>query len=276
MAHLEAVDISQYQSSDDYDVPIVMIKMSGGDAGVYYDSRASQHYYAQKAKGKAIGMYHFAGGTDPIVESNFFIRACSPLLENDVLALDWEVGHPDPVGWCKTFVENVHNQTGVWPLIYMNLSTLRAHDWNPVLGDCGLWLAAWNGDPEGTLDTGGHVYVMHQYRGSPLDLDAWYGSVEQFNKYGYHAAQPDPTPEPVPTPPPTPEPTPDPVPVPEPTPSPTPEPNPDPTPSPTPDPVPTPTPDPTPEPQPEPAPATGFWAYVIRLLQAIKDFLIGK
>lgn len=226
MSYISAIDISQYQSSDDYNVPIIMLKVSGGDAGVYYDSRATQHYYAAKNSGKAVGMYHFAGGTDPIVESNFFIRACSPLAENDVMALDWEVSHPDPVGWCQAFVSNVHAQTGVWPLLYINLSTLRQHDWSPVLSVCGLWLAAWNGNPEVDLDTGGRPYVMQQYRGSPLDLDAWFGSVEQFNAYGYHAAAPAPTPAPEPNPvPPAPTPAPpDPLPVPSPDPAPTPDP----------------------------------------------------
>jgi lysozyme len=225
MAHLEAVDISQYQGTyKDYGTPVVIIKVSGGDNGVYYDSQAANNYNRAVADGKAVGMYHFAGGKDPIVESNFFVRACSPLAENDVMVLDWEVSHPDPVGWCKAFVENVHAQTGVWPLLYVNLSTLRAHDWSPVLANCGLWLAAWNGNPEVDINTGGVPYVMQQYQGSPLDRDAWFGTLDQFKAYGYHTAAPAPAPEPAPVPvsEPAPVPTPvpessqDPVPVPEP------------------------------------------------------------
>jgi hypothetical protein len=235
MAHLEAVDISQWQGNyKDYGTPIVFMKVSGGDNGVYYDSQATNNYNSAVAQGKAVGMYHFAGGKDPIVESNFFIRACSPLAENDVMALDWEVSHPDPVGWCKAFVENVHNQTGVWPLLYINLSTLRSHDWSPVLNNCGLWLAAWNGNPEADIDTGGHPYVMQQYQGSPLDRDAWFGTLDQFKKYGWHnAPQPQPVPEPQPAPAPAPSPAPEPVPAPTPEPEPTPEPSPVPAPSPT-------------------------------------------
>lgn len=193
MSHIECVDISQWQGAyQDYGTPILIIKVSGGDNGVYFDSQATNNYNRATADGKAVGMYHFAGGTDPIVESNFFIRACSPLAENDVLVLDWEVSHPDPVGWCKAFVENVHSQTGVWPLLYINLSTLRAHDWSLVLNNCGLWLAAWNGDPEADIDTGGHPYVMQQYQGTPLDRDAWFGSIDQFRAYGYHAPSQNP------------------------------------------------------------------------------------
>jgi hypothetical protein len=154
------------------------------------------------------------------------------------MALDWEVGHPDPVGWCTTFVNRVHDTTGVWPLLYINLSTLRSYDWSPVLNNCGLWVAAWGVDPENDLNTGGRPYVMHQYQGSPLDRDAWFGSIEQFNAYGYHAVQPAPAPPTevpsVPTPSQAPAPSPQPAPVPEPVPVPS---NPAPAPTPSPPPV---------------------------------------
>lgn len=241
MGYLDAVDISQWQGAyKDYGTPIVIMKMSGGDAGVYYDAQASGNYYGAKSQGKGVGLYHFAGGTDPIVESNFFIRACFPLEENDVLALDWEVGHADPVGWCNAFVDNVYSQTGVWPLLYINLSTLRSYDWSSVLAKCGLWIAAWTGDPNVDVNTG-HPYVIHQWQGSPLDRDAVWLTMEQFNQYGYHAAQP--TPDPIPEPTPVPEP--------------------DPTPEPTPDPVPTPEPEPLPEPTPDPTPEPNKWKALI-------------
>lgn len=245
MNYIDAVDISQWQGVyQDYGTPIVFMKVSGGDAGVYYDSQATGNYYGAKAQGKAVGLYHFAGGTDPVVEANFFVRACSPLEDSDVLALDWEVQHPDPVGWCNIFMSVVHDQTGVWPLLYINLATLRAYDWSPVLNNCGLWIAAWTGDPNGDINTGSHAYVVHQWQGSPLDRDAVWLTMEQFKAYGYHAQIQEPPTPPAPTPQPTPS---DPVPMPEPTP-----------------PVSTPiepTPEPTPEP--EPTPPTNTWKAII-------------
>lgn len=257
MSWEHAVDISQYQSSDDYDVHIIMIKMCGGDAGLYYDSRATQHYYAAQNSGKAIGMYHFAGGTDPIAEADFFVRACSPLTENDVMALDWEISNPDPVGWCTQFVNRVHDTTGVWPLIYMNASTVQAHDWSSVLNNCGLWIAHWGYTPDEDIPNV-PTYVMHQYQGSPLDLDAWFGSVEQFKAYGYHA-QPTPTPTPEPEPVPSPEPSPEPQPVPDPTPEPT----------------PSPVPEPIPEPNPEPKPTPNWKGIVGGLIAAIMAAVVA-
>jgi lysozyme len=265
MKYLPAIDISQWQGTwQNWSEPIIFMKVSGGDAGVYYDSQATNNYNQAKANGKGIGMYHFAGAGDPVVEANFFIRACSPLAENDVLALDWEVQHPDPVGWCTAFVNTVHNKTGVWPLLYINLSTLRSFDWSPVLNNCGLWIAAWTNDPNVNVDTGGRPYVVHQYSGSPLDKDAVWLTMEQFNAYGYHA-QPTPAPEPQPEPTPNPEPTP--APAPEPTPAPTPEP--------APEPKPTPTPTPTPEPAKEVSSLPAIFIAIATAIGLLFALLIG-
>jgi hypothetical protein len=71
-------------------------------------------------------------------------------------------------------------------LLYINLATLRAYDWSPVLNNCGLWIAAWTDDPNIDINTNGYPYVVHQYRGAPLDLDAVWLTMDQFKKFGYH------------------------------------------------------------------------------------------
>lgn len=244
MGFVKALDVSQWQGSINWSAvkkagnDIAIMKMTGGDAGLYVDSKANANYYGAKAAGMALGMYHFAGGKNATNEADFFIAACSPLEKNDVLVLDWEVPHSNPVAWCTEFVNRVHSRTGIWPMIYMNLSTLNSYNWSPVLKNCGLWVAAWNNNPNATLNTGGKIYIMHQYTSSGsvpgiagrVDLDAWWGTVAQFQKYGYQPPAPKPTPAPAPkpTPTPTPVPTPTPTPPPAPQPSPTPTPNPDP------------------------------------------------
>jgi lysozyme len=231
MSYTQAIDVSQWQGNINWGAvpqPIAIMKMSGGDNGLYTDSEANTNYYGAKNAGKAIGMYHFAGGGNAVNEADFFIAACSPLEANDVLVLDFEIPHADPVGWCSAFVNRVHERTGIWPLLYINLATLNAQDWNSVLNNCGLWLAAWNDNPEATLTN--RTYVMHQYSSNGsvpgiagrVDMDAWFGTVNQFKKYGYQVPVAQ-VPAPVVTPPPAPTPAPTPVPAPAPTPEPLPD-----------------------------------------------------
>ena len=222
---IPALDISQYQGAwQDRGDPIVMIKMSGGDAGLYMDPDAAANYNGAVADGRAVGGYHFAGNTNPQAEAAYFMQAMSPLAEYDVYALDWEqpTSVPNAVAWCQGFTQYIHDHIGVWPLIYMNLNTLNSYDWSPVLANCGLWLADWNGDPNATIPTL-HTYVMQQYSDGPIyDHDEWFGTVDEFKAYGYHAPNaPAPTPTPAPTPPP-PAPTPAPAPAPAPAPLPSP------------------------------------------------------
>ena len=259
-----AKDISRYQGAwQNTGEPIVLIKIGGGDDGLYYDSAASTDWPDAVAAGKAVGGYWFAGGGNPAAEAAYFLKGMEPLTEYDVYALDWEIQHADPVGWCSQFMQYVHDKIGVWPLIYMNLSTLNSYNWSPVLANCGLWLADWSVPPSGTIPTS-HNYVMQQYSDGPnYDHDEWFGTIDQFRAYGYHTPN-VPAPTPNPSPPPTPVPDPTPVPVPTPEPPPTPEPLPKPTPSPSPPPTPTP---PTPPPI---AKKPSLWETIISILLKLK------
>lgn len=265
-------DISYAQGLYNMDAnpdPAVMMKMSGFYTVShlpYYDDQAARNYNNAVAAGKVPLMYHFAGGADPVQEADWFIGAVSPLAENDVLALDWEIQNPDPVGWCNAFVNRVHDRTGVWPWIYMNMSTANAYDWAPVMANCGYWCAA----PSFGFDEVLPVKYPQIAQQGPIvggvDTDAFFGTVEQLKLYGYHVTQPVPAPLPVP---PAPEPLPNP-PVPTP---PAPEPTPDPVPTPTPDPVPAPDPTPTPEPTPPPAPSNKLLAWLQKVIQWVRNFL---
>lgn len=282
MAQEIAIDVSKWQGDIDWPrvtAPIAMIKMTGGDDGLYVDSKANRNYYQAKANGKAIGMYHFAGGKDAANEADFFIAACSPLEQDDVLALDWELnGHPDPVGWCRTFIQRVVERTGIRPLFYTNASRLTADrdaqnitrylDWTPVVNqNVGLWVAHYGIDPADNVPIKWFpTYAMHQYTSTgrmpgiagDVDLNVFFGSVVQFKKYGYNVVnppvpQPPAIPDPIPGNQPGPLPQEPPVVVPEPTP-PAPAPAPDPVPAPAPAPAPTPVPVPEPAPAPTPVP----------------------
>lgn len=236
MSWPNAVDVSQWQGNinwSDVDVPIAIIKMSGGDVGLYTDSKANQNYYGAKAAGKAVGGYHFAGGGDPENEADFFIACMSPLEKDDVLILDWEIDHPDPVGWCVRFIQRCKDRAGVTPIFYTNQNRVVTHNWQAVVDqNVGLWVAHYGLSPDENMNVGAWpTYIMHQYTSNGsvsgiagrVDLDAWFGSVDQFRRYGFQpfaGSLPAPTPEPVPPLLPVPEPAPalNPLPVPPPAP----------------------------------------------------------
>lgn len=265
MNYLLFKDISHYQGN--YDMasnsdPIIVIKMSGGDDGLYYDSQAAANYNKAVVGGKAVGMYHFAGGQDPIAEADYFVGACSPLAENDVLILDWEIQHDSPVDWVRAFCSRVYDRTGVWPWIYMNMSTANSYDWSSVFNNCGFWCAAPSYGFDDVLPV---KYACIAQQGPVVnreDTDAFFGTLDQFKAYGYHVHN---DPVPPPTPPEAPEPT---------SPAPTPSES-APTPAPTPPPVesgdsssPSPSPEPTPSPS-KPSNQTSFWQKLLALLRAL-------
>ena len=214
MGYVKALDVSRWQGTINWPAvkgagyEIAVIKVTGSDNGDYVDPMAGINYDSARNAGLAFGTYHFAGGTDARHEAEYFVNVCSPLDENQVLVLDWEVQHSDPVGWCKIFVDRVKELTGIWPIIYMNGSTWNSRDWSPVTNNCGVWVAWYDRDPNVDLPVKG-TYIMHQYTSSGsvpgiatrVDLDAWYSSVDVWNKYGYHAPVAPPVQPPVVTPP---------------------------------------------------------------------------
>jgi len=215
-------DISQWQNNYDMNDgnPAIAIKMGGGDAGLYFDSKASANYYNAVQAGKIPMGYWFAGGNNPIDEAKKFLQAMSPLAENDLMILDWEIQHADPVGWCRDFTTYIHDQTGVWCWVYMNMSTANAYDWSSVFNNCGYWCAAPSFSFDATLPV---KYPQIAQQGpivNGVDTDAFFGTIEQLKAYGYHLqASPSPAPAPeaqpiVPVVPPTPDPTPVPAPQP--------------------------------------------------------------
>lgn len=240
MSYILFKDISEYQGA--YDMasnpdPAIMIKMSGGDAGLYYDSQAASNYNNAIRTGKVPMMYHFYGGTDPITEADWFIKACSPLAVGDIMAIDVERGsiwnpQTDPLAVAKVaaFVNHVHDQTGMWPWVYMNMSTANMYDWSPVFANCAYWCAA----PSFSFDDTLPVKYPQMAQQGPIvngvDTDAAFMTLEELKKYGYQNQAPSPLPAPQPVPEPAPEPAPTPSPTPEPTPNPTPTPDPTPTP----------------------------------------------
>lgn len=206
MAWTPAKDISQYQGAwQDTGEPIVVMKAGGGDNGLYFDADCTANYNGATGAGKAVGLYWFigwlAGATQ---EAAFFLKGVQPYAVGDVYALDIERGTVavpnNAVAYVTDMVNYIHDNTGVWPLLYMNLSTLNQFDWSSLLANCGLWLADWAVSPDANIPTSA-TYVMQQYNDGPnYDHDAWFDTVAVFKEYGFKTPVANPVPAPAPTP----------------------------------------------------------------------------
>lgn len=267
MADIRFHDISQWQGNYDMDAdqaPLIFFKMSGyyyGSKTGYYDPQAARNYNNAIRTGKLPGMYHFAGGGDPRQEAEFFVGACSPLADGDLLILDYELTAEmsppaDPSAWCLAFVERVRELTGKYPLFYTYYAMLKQHGFQAVLDRCGLWIAHYGVAPEDTIANCPN-YIIHQYTSTPIDTNACFINLETLRKYAYSSVQPQPAPVPQPLP--APQPTPVPVPAPTPTPEPTPQ----------------PTPTPAPEVEPLPIKVTNWKAIVGAIIAAVTALVVA-
>lgn len=209
---LKGIDIASWQSNlnlhnIDYDFAVVKATEGTGYINPYCDMHVQQAI----EMGKLFGVYHYANGADPIAESNFFLQNIQGYIRKGILVLDFESGdnaawNATPNGWVKTWCDNVYNQTGVRPLVYIQASAL---DKVSGIGDYGLWVAQYASyEPTYYQDTpwneGAYDCAMRQYAGDNgrvygydggVDLDKFYGDEETWMKYAdpngeYVAPQP--------------------------------------------------------------------------------------
>lgn len=138
-------------------------------------------------------------------EASFFTNTFGTPQAGEGFALDFEQpftdanGNPtgENVTWALTWLNQVtQTYNGTKPFIYMNLNLCNALDWSAVV-DAGyaLWLADWTGNPNelGTAKNW-HFIAMSQFTDkgtlptgeTPVDQDAFYGTPQEFEDYGYH------------------------------------------------------------------------------------------
>lgn len=201
-----AVDLSHHNDTPNFaalragGVGLVLLKATEGVG--YVDPVFAVRRLAARGEGLTAGFYHFARLGDPHAEAAAFLAAVGALHPGDLLALDLEVTAPgvDVVAWSTVWLSAVIAATGVTPLIYLNQSELRGHDWSPVIAlGCGLWLADYDGSQAPVSSGAWPCLALKQYsdRGTtpgqpgPVDLDVFYGGPDQLAAYGY---RPTPTP----------------------------------------------------------------------------------
>lgn len=208
---LNGIDISHHQGDAGMNISIFekmefdFAIMKATDGTRFVDSWCDKYYQSAKKRGKLLGVYHYANGTDVNKEVDYFITNCKNYIGEAIIVLDWEKDYNQSFNnpnWAKQWLDTMYNRTGVRPIIYMSDSVTEQYDWTEVAKNYGLWIAQYpdNNVVNGYLkepwrDNDGQgafsITAIHQYtsngRISPwagnLDLDIAYMTKEAWEKY---------------------------------------------------------------------------------------------
>lgn len=206
------IDISHHQGAPNFDsvrnagVQFVIAKAT--ESTSFVDPQFARTRSECHRVGLVFGAYHFARGGNAVTEANYFCDKIGGLQDGELVVLDWEIANPNPVGWSKSWLDQVTARTGVRPLIYLNSSTMNGNNWTPVVqGNYGLWLAKYDNSQAPSPIKWWSNLSMKQYwdKGnlagmSPLDLDVFYGDRNTLLKYGKQGVAGTPSPVNVPAP----------------------------------------------------------------------------
>lgn len=197
---LNGIDIARYQAGLDFSkVPcdFAIIKATQGTG--YTNPDCVRAVEQAMSLGKGVGVYHYISGGNAVAEANFFINSILNWIGKVMICLDWELDQNSAWG-DESYLEQVINQviarTGVPPMIYAPASRYNQVAEVAKRHNCGLWIAQYaDMNPTGYQNTpwneGAYTCAIRQYSGSgrlngwngDLDLDKFYGSLDDFRKY---------------------------------------------------------------------------------------------
>jgi GH25 family lysozyme M1 (1,4-beta-N-acetylmuramidase) len=197
---LNGIDIASYQAGLDFSkVPcdFAIIKATQGTG--YTNPDCVRAVEQAMSLGKGVGVYHYISGGNAVTEADFFINSILNWIGKVMICLDWELDQNSAWG-DESYLEQVINQviarTGVPPMIYAPASRYNQVAEVAKRHNCGLWIAQYaDMNPTGYQNTpwneGAYTCAIRQYSGSgrlngwngDLDLDKFYGSLDDFRKY---------------------------------------------------------------------------------------------
>lgn len=201
---MRGCDISHWQGSINFDqlataAEFAIIKASEGVN--YRDPMMATYRENARRVGMLVGYYHFARptyGNSAEAEAKYFMDTIKGGIKNgDVLVLDFEVTFKNSASWCKQWLDYVaQNMDGCKPLVYMDQSRLSGYDWQSVVdGGYGLWIAKYDSLPDVKPPSGKWPFAaMKQYTSSAsfpgisgrADANTFFGTHDQYIKYGYY------------------------------------------------------------------------------------------
>ena len=205
--------VDVYSGSDDYIIRDphaqgVIVKATQGTG--YVNPKCNHQWDLAGQLGKKRGLYHYAGGGNPVAEAQYFINNIRNYVGQGMLVIDWEGYQNSAWGnanWVRQFVDEVHRLTGVWCVIYVQESAL-----NQVANcakDCAVWVAKyasmnWNSwtVPNMNVSSGAFGSIAGwQYTGGDMDRSIWYLDASAWDKFAKTGAKPQTeTPKPAPAP----------------------------------------------------------------------------
>jgi hypothetical protein len=191
----------------------VIVKATQGTG--YVNPRCNHQWDLAGSLGKKRGLYHYAGGGDPVAEAQFFVSNIKNYVGKGILILDWEGYQNSAWGntnWARQFVDEVHRLTGVWPLIYVQESAL----WQVAncANSCGVWVAKYASMTWGSwtlpgmnVSSGAFKFLTGwQFTGGDMDRSIFYLNADSWDKLAnpegtktpeLPASKPNPAPTPV-------------------------------------------------------------------------------
>lgn len=207
-ADMQGIDVSNWQCGIDtanVNADFVVVGVTWGSGNVYnnclrngVNTDASRMLDDALRSGKSVGTYHYARGTNAISEADFYVDHVSNYVGRAVLAVDWEAQDNRAFGnglWLEQFVRRVYDRTKVYPLVYVQASSIyQLTDY--VRTNCGLWVAQYanmksTGYQAKPWLIGRYGEAMRQYSSSGviggyagrLDLNLFRGERWQWDKY---------------------------------------------------------------------------------------------
>lgn len=219
MAEIRIADVSRWQGAINWDefkkhISGVVIKAGGADGGLYTDGQLARNRNEARRVGVPRWYYWYKGGAGtPEQQAQYFVNSIGGLQPGEGLVLDDENEAAVNVDFVCRFADEVKRLTGLTVVLYSNQARFTGN-LQPIKDrNIGAWSAKYgtnSGNPEGNPATAGILSViMWQYTSmarvpgvtvNTVDMNIFYGTTEQFVKYGAPGAVPAPNPTPTPTP----------------------------------------------------------------------------
>lgn len=175
LADMQGIDVSSWQPSNitrlvDADLAVVKVTQAAGYVNPSWRAQAQ----GAVDTGKALGLYHYAGGYNATSEADWFLAQIGDYVGRAVFVLNWESNQNAAWGnggWVLQFVQRIHDRTRVWPLVYVQASAIGQIP-QQVWNKCGLWVAQY----ANMLPTG--------YQPNPWNYGAYGEAMRQYSSTG--------------------------------------------------------------------------------------------